>query len=109
MELLDGDLFRLLPGFIKSDHKDPVVHARFFIPNGGLSWYVIEGQVEKNEYTFYGILDTVETKFCYFSLREIEFIRGPGGTTVQRDPEFQAKPISQIEDLAQFWKEWNES
>lgn len=109
MPLLDGDLMRSLPGFNQSNKSDPIVHARFFLPNGGLTWWVIEGQIEGTNYSFYGVVDAAEIKLDYFTLDDLEKLRGPSRSEVTRDNDFKPTLISQIDELKVFWEEWNES
>lgn len=106
MFLLDSDLMNALPGFNQSDKKDPVVHAKFYIEDGGIIWYAVEGQVERNDYCFFGIVDSVETTFRYFRLSYLETLRGPASRLVERDENFKPSPLSQIPDLEGFWKDW---
>jgi hypothetical protein len=94
MKLLTAELHRLLPPLRSAERvEDPTVHAKFFTPWSDWTWYVLEFDGED---TFFGLVDGFEVELGYFSLGELESLRGPGGLTVERDIHFKPKPLSAV-------------
>lgn len=89
MKLLTAALAKKLPKFyategIKFDDKVAVV--KFFTPDSNWTWYGIEYSPEDR--TFFGLVEGFETEFGYFSLSELESVRGPHGMRIERDVNF---------------------
>ena len=50
--------------------KDAVCNIIFHL--GNIAWYIMEGQQEGNDFTFYGIVaGLIETEYGYFSAKEM--------------------------------------
>lgn len=89
----------LPPLYATEDVPDPVVHAKLFTPWAGWTWYVTEFDGCD---TLFGLVSGHEVELGYFSLREIEELRGPGGLRVERDLHFSPKPLNRVQqDLDQ--------
>ncbi len=73
--------------------KDPIVHAKFFVPWGSWTWYATEYDGED---LCFGLVDGHEVELGYFSLAEMEEIEGPGGLKIERDLHFTPKPLSEV-------------
>ena len=66
--------------------KDPVIIAKFFNPQGRGTWYATE--YDPNEKMFFGyvsIFGDWNDEWGYFSLAELESIRGYLGLGIERD------------------------
>jgi hypothetical protein len=77
--------------------KDPLVIAKFFNPTGAGTWYATEYDPESR--TFFGyvtIFGDWNDEWGYFSLEELENIRGAFGLGIERDLYFEEKPISEV-------------
>jgi hypothetical protein len=77
--------------------KDPLVIAKFFNPTGAGTWYATEYDPESR--TFFGyvtIFGDWNDEWGYFSLEELESIRGAFGLGIERDLHFEEKPISEV-------------
>lgn len=72
---------------------DPPVLAKFFTPWTSWTWYATEFDGED---TFFGMVHGLEAELGYFSLSELEAVRGPGGLTVERDLYFRERPLSEV-------------
>lgn len=73
---------------------DPIVHVKWFTPDSSWTWYVLE--YDPQEELCFGLVDGHEQELGYFSLAEIEHIRGPLGLPVERDLYWSPTPLSQI-------------
>ena len=75
------------------EQKDPIAHIKLFID--GWTWYVIE--IDKSDYnTCYGLVDGFEQELGYFTLRELENLKGLFGLKVELDTSFQPTKLSKI-------------
>ncbi|MEW6058056.1 MAG: DUF2958 domain-containing protein [Bdellovibrionota bacterium] len=100
MELLTDELRSQLPPLYAQEKvKDPMVHAKFFTPWTHWTWYVTEGSEEEGDFIFFGYVAGDFGEWGYFSLNELESVRGPGGLTIERDLHFTPKRKSEIPDF----------
>lgn len=66
--------------------EDPIVVARFFNPTGGQTWYALEYNPEDNCFFGYvSLFNDYNNELGYFSLDELESIRGQFGLGIERD------------------------
>lgn len=84
---------RLPPLYAQQGVVDPTVHAKFFFPTGGWMWLVTEGQPEGDDFTFFGYVIGFETKWGYFSLKELEKVNVKG-IVIERDCYFEPGKLS---------------
>ena len=79
MQLLTKAIRRKLPplGATEAQGMDAVVQVKFFTPDAGWTWYATEFDGED---TFFGLVIGHETELGYFSLSELESVRGPWGS-----------------------------
>lgn len=93
MKLLTRELRRKLPGIgTMEKNADPTAVVKFFTPWTGWTWYATEFDGED---TFFGLVDGLEEELGYFSLSELESLRGPGGLTIERDIHWCPRRLSQ--------------
>lgn len=75
------------------------VLIKFFTPNKGFTWYILEGERQGDDYTFFGIVDNCgEREYGYFSLNELESIRLPFGMRIERDLYFRPCTVAEIKN-----------
>lgn len=112
MELLTKELREQIPPIGSQEHiDDPLVRAKFFTPDSGWTWYVIEGsalvgemqvplaesnQSMEDDVLFFGYVIGQDCELGYFSLNELASIRGPFNLPVERDIYFEPEPLSVI-------------
>jgi len=97
MELLTEELKKLLPPlYAQEGNSEPMVHAKFFTPWTSWTWFVTEGSQQEDDFIFFGYVIGYEPEWGYFSLNELESIRGPAGLTIERDLHFTPKRSSEI-------------
>lgn len=94
MKLIDQEVANKIPTIYSQEHnKDPMVYAKFFTPWSDWTWYVTEFDGDD---LFFGFVQGFDQEFGYFSLSEMESVRGPGGLKIERDLYFKPKPLSQF-------------
>jgi hypothetical protein len=111
---LTKDLLKKLPAlYSQEDNADPMVVCKFFTPDAGWTWYAIEGSPvdehgyydtdkEKVDYVFFGLVSGAAVELGYFSLSELNSIRGKLGLPVERDRYFQPTRLSAIKTLCRY-------
>jgi len=92
MKLLTKEIEKKLPKLYSQDGKDPKevkIIAKFFTPDAHLSFYATEGEKQENgDYLFFGLTESFEKKLGYFTLRQLESIKGKLGLPVEVDRWF---------------------
>ena len=68
----------------KKDHEVKII-AKFFTPDSSWTWYATEFDGED---TFFGLVDGHYKELGYFSLSELESVKGPMGLKIERDRHF---------------------
>jgi DUF2958 family protein len=111
MKLLTKELLKKLPPlYSQENNPDPLVICKFFTLDAQWTWYVTEGSpVDKNgfydtdqekvDFCFFGLVVGIETELGYFSLSELQTVRGALGLPVERDRFFVPKLLSEVEKL----------
>ena len=94
MKLLTKALRKKLPKLYSQEGKgmDAVAQVKFFTPDSSWTWWASEFDGEN---TFFGLVDGFEKELGYFSLSELESVRGPMGLPIERDLYFDPKPLSE--------------
>jgi hypothetical protein len=85
---------RLPPLYATEKLDDPIVHAKLFTPDSSWTWYITEYDPEQR--LCYGLVHGHEAELGYFSLAELEAVRGPLGLSIERDRFFKPTPISKL-------------
>ncbi len=96
MTLLTKKIREDLPKLYDNEGKsDAKVIVKFFTPDSNWTWYATEFDGID---TFFGLVDGQEQELGYFSLKELEAVRGPLGLLVERDTSFTPTPLSEVRD-----------
>ena len=76
--------------------KDPQIVVKFFDPTGSWTWYATE--YDQDTKTFFGLVHGHEKELGYFSLEELESVKGAFGLGIERDRYFGFnKKISNVQ------------
>lgn len=68
--------------------------VKFFTPDSGWTWYATEFDGQD---TFFGLAVGHEVELGYFSLTELQAIRGQLGLPVERDLHFKPQTLEQLQ------------
>ena len=97
MQLMTKELVKKLPALYSTEYvDDPLVICKFFTPRTNWTWYVTE--FDGKDLCF-GLVVGLETELGYFSLSELEQVKGPWGLRVERDLYFDPTPLSKIKEM----------
>lgn len=96
MKLITKTLAKQIPALYAQDGKgkDATAFVKLFTPDANWTWFITEMDPETGE--CFGLVDGHERELGYFSLTELEALRGPLGLPVERDLHFSPKPLSQV-------------
>jgi len=104
MELLTEEIRKKLPQLYSQDGKGgkAIAYLKLFTPDSGWSWLATEGSAIKDEegreldFHFFGLVEGHCKELGYFSLSELESVRGPMGFPIERDVHWQPKTLEEI-------------
>lgn len=95
MKLLTKEILARLPKlYSQENNPDPLVQVKFFTPWSNWTWYATEYNPE--ERLFFGYVVGQEKELGYWSLDELEEVKGPFGLKIERDIHFKPTPLSVI-------------
>jgi len=94
--LIPKEILDTLPDLYDStDTIDPLCKVKLFTPDANWTWYIIELSQEDSS-TCYGYVQGWESELGYFSLEEIENVRGALNLPVERDMHFEPTLLSKV-------------
>ena len=97
MKLLTKEIKQALPamGATEGQGSDAIAVVKYFDPTGSATWYGIEFDGDDQ---FFGWAELLPGcgEYGYFSLRELQSVRGPLGLGIERDLYFTPKPIGEV-------------
>ena len=95
MELLPKDIREELPELHANEELGLAAQAlvKFFTPDSNWTWYGVEFNGDD---IFFGFVIGFEPEFGYFSLSELESVRGPLGLPIERDLHFEPKSLEEL-------------
>ena len=100
-QLLTEEIRKQLPKLYANEEigSDALVRVKFFTPDSCFTWYASEFDGED---LFFGLVIGHYAELGYFSLAELQAIRGPLGLPVERELNF--KPTS-LESLRRHYEQ----
>lgn len=110
--LLDEESRSKLPPLYSGEKLglDAFAVVKFFSPDVGWTWYASEGSPvdedgyydtdkPKVEFVFFGLVAGFEVELGYFSLSELQSVRGSLGLSIERDLYFEPKTLRELKIL----------
>ena len=98
MKLLTKAILHKLPPLYATEEQgdDAIIQVKFFDPCGSWTWYATEFDGED---IFFGLVDGMDTELGYFSLSELQSIRGKLGIGIERDMHFRPRSLGEIRKM----------
>ena len=85
---------QLPPLYSQEEQGDNAIAAvKFFTPWTNWTWYASEYDPEQR--LFFGVVVGHERELGYFSLDELEAVRGPSGLTIERDLHWRPRALKE--------------
>lgn len=103
VELLDAESRALLPPLYANEHLglEAFAPVKFFTPTSAWTWYPTEYDGDD---LFFGLVAGFEVELGYFSLSELEQVRGPLGLLIERDLYFEPQSLRDLKRLHEDWR-----
>lgn len=91
--LLPSEIAAKLPPLYANEGQgeDAIAEIKLFTPWTNWTWYASEYDPE--EQLFFGVIVGQERELGYFSLEELEGIKGPAGLKIERDLHWKPRPL----------------
>ena len=95
-KLLPLSIIKNIPNLYETENKEEkLCYVKLFLADSSWTWYIIEIDKEDNN-TCFGFVDGVEQELGYFTLSELESVKGLFGLKVERDRNFKPTKLSKI-------------
>jgi len=91
MKLLTKALEKKLPALHSATGK---AFVKWFTPDANWTWYVMEYDPKTGE--CFGLVDGLEKEFGYFTLNQVQEVRGKFGLLVERDLLFETTDVKEL-------------
>ena len=97
MPLLTDEIRAKLPKLYETEELglSALAGVKFFTPDSGWTWYASEFDGED---IFFGLVSGLELELGYFSLSELEAVRGPLGLPIERDLYFATTTHGELKE-----------
>jgi hypothetical protein len=83
--------------YSQEKNPNPTAQLKFFTPWSNWTWYVLEGEKQKDgDWLFFGYVVGQEKELGYFRLSELTSVHGPMGLNIERDLYFQPTLLEEI-------------
>lgn len=93
-DLMPADIAEKVPRLYATEKEaDPIAHLKYFTPDSSWTWYVIE--YDPTQRLCLGLVIGHVPEVGYFSLDELEEVRGLMGLPIERDLYWTPTPLSQ--------------
>ena len=95
MKLITEKIKKILPKLYEQDGKGygAIAYVKFFTPDSNWTWYVTEFDGTD---LFFGLVCGFERELGYFSLSELQNVKGPLGLKIERDLYFKPTKIKNL-------------
>ena len=95
--LLPTEIKEQLPKLYANEELGLTAQAlvKFFTPDSNWTWYASEFDGQD---IFFGLVIGFVASLGYFSLSELESVRGPLGLPIERDEHFEPKSLGELKD-----------
>ena len=99
MSLIAKDIVNKIPNLYETENQEEkICYVKLFLPNSNWTWYIIEIDKQDNN-TCFGFVDGLEQELGYFTIKELENLRGQFGLKVELDSSFTPTQQSKIRAL----------
>jgi len=79
------------------DERNPICQIKLFTPDANWTWYIIE--MDETEELCFGYIVGLECELGYFSLSELQKVRGALNLPVERDLGFSPLCLDDVKRL----------
>lgn len=103
MELMPGEVRAVLPPLYSQEAQGlaAIAPVRYFTPDSSWTWYPTEFDGED---VFFGLVSGFEVELGYFTLSELESVRGGLGLPIERDLYYSPQTLRELQTHEQQLK-----
>ena len=93
--LLKEEIRNKLPKLYECEEQglNALTQVKFFTPDSNWTWYASEFDGDD---IFFGLVSGLEVELGYFSLSELQSVRGPLGLPIERDLYYIPKTLQEL-------------
>lgn len=97
-QLMTDEIREKLPKLYANENigLEAVAPVKYFTPDSNWTWYASEFDGED---TFFGLVSGFEVELGYFSLSELQSVRGAMGLQVERDLHYEPQTLQQLLEM----------
>lgn len=97
MDLIPGEIRAALPPLYstENDGDQAIVSVKYFTPDAQWSWFPTEFDGDD---LMFGLVDGFEAELGYFSVSELESVRGSLGLPIERDLYFEPQTLAEVRE-----------
>lgn len=101
-QLMTDEIREKLPKLYANENigLEAVAPVKYFTPDSNWTWYASEFDGED---VFFGLVSGFEVELGYFTLSELQAIRGPLGLPIERDLHYKPQKLQDLFDM--HWQE----
>ena len=97
--LIPKDLLEQIPHLYDTERNlNPICHIKLFTPDSVFTWFIIEMSIDE-DIAFGYVVSPFESELGYFSLKELESIKGALGLGVERDISFKPSALAIVRKM----------
>ena len=97
--LIPISILENIPDLYETERSlNPICQVKIFTPDAQGTWYIIEIS-KQHKSTCYGYVVGFESELGYFSLKELENIKGALGLGVERDISFKPTALEIVRKM----------
>ena len=95
-KLLPLSIIKNIPNLYETENQEEkICYVKLFLADSNWTWYIIEIDKQDNN-TCFGFVDGLEQELGYFTIRELENLKGLFGLKVELDTSFNTTKLSKI-------------
>lgn len=96
MKLIPNELLLSIPNLYETENQEEkICHVKLFLPDSNWTWYIIEINKQDNN-TCFGFVNGFESELGYFTIGELENLKGVFGLNVEIDSSFKPTKLYEI-------------
>ena len=96
MSLIAKDIVNKIPNLYETENQEEkICYVKLFLADSNWTWYIIEIDKQDNN-TCFGFVDGLEQELGYFTIKELENLKGLFGLKVELDTSFKPTKLSKI-------------
>jgi hypothetical protein len=106
MKLLTQEIRKSIPALYATEQipeNEKKIAVKFFTPWASWTWYAVEGgpvyddeSSQEVDFEFFGLVDGDFKEWGYFTLNQLQEVKGPFGLAIERDMYFDNQTIGKV-------------